>query len=122
MAVTPPVSISATIDNSGNLSEELYMGDRSLGHLIMPAAWTAADIAFLVSDSERANGIYSLLYDDAGNVVVVTVGTSRGVSLDSVALKVASLGWYKIQSVTTGTPTTALMQLGQRVIKIRTKR
>ena len=65
------------------------------GMIHMPAAWTAADLAFAVC--HESNGTYIPLHDSSG-LVTMAVAASQSYSLPD-ALKGA--GYFKIKSVDT---------------------
>ena len=58
-----------TIANGANLSDALDFRLFSMLTVLMPAAWTAASIAFKVCSTN--GGTYLPLYDDNGNLVQI---------------------------------------------------
>lgn len=59
-----------TILNGTALSNVLSFYEHAYGIVHMPAAWTAADIAFQVAS--ELNGTFQPLYDDAGALVEIS--------------------------------------------------
>ncbi len=73
----------------------------TLAGIIMPTAWTAANLTFQGS----ANGtLYNDIYNAAGTEYNVTASTSRFITIDPPDF--AGVGWIKVRSGTTGTPVT----------------
>lgn len=60
----------ATILNGENLSTTISFYEFASGVIHMPAAWTAADIAFQVAS--ELTDTFQPLYDDAGNLVEIS--------------------------------------------------
>jgi hypothetical protein len=69
--------------------------------MIMPSAWTAANITF--ESCATYDGTYLDVYDQDGTEVTVTVGSASDYIILEPA-KFAGLGWTKLRSGTTGTP------------------
>lgn len=87
-----------TIANGASLSGAAFVGGR-LSAIIMPAAWTAANLTFQGSEDDST---YNDLYDDAGTEYVVTAGASRYIVLDPLAF--VGVDFVKIRSGTSATP------------------
>ncbi len=62
--------VSLTIANGEAESDAFDMKDYAGGQLMMPAAWTAANIGFKVASSQGAT--YYPLYDSDGAIVEIT--------------------------------------------------
>lgn len=58
---------TSTITINTALGSAIKVEGMSCGYVLMPAAWTAADLAFKVCDTE--DGTYSILRDTAGVAV-----------------------------------------------------
>lgn len=94
---------TAVIAAGASLSGEVDLEGYLLAGIIIPGAWTAANLTFQVSPT--SGGTYVDLYDDAGNEVTVTVGgASRGIGVDLLAGVLAQWRFIKLRSGTTGTP------------------
>lgn len=106
-------TVSAVIANGASQSGVINIRSFLVGALQMPAAWTAAVITFLASDSE--NGTFDPVYDDSGTEVSVTVAASRVVGLDAVAGSLAACQYLKLRSGTVGA---AVNQGAERTIKV----
>jgi hypothetical protein len=87
---------TATIAAGGVLSGEVDTTGRSLAAILMPAAWTAAELTFQVASA--SGGTYKDVYDDQGNEVVVQAAASRAIGLDVVAYALAPYRFLKIRS------------------------
>lgn len=70
---------TATILNGAALSGPIEMSQYAGGTLQMPAAWTAASIAF--QTSETLSGTYQPLYTTANALVEVTAAAGRNYPL-----------------------------------------
>ena len=85
----------AQVDSTTNIN---LNGMRLFG-IVMPAAWTAANLTFQAS----ADGTtYSNMYNSDGTELTVTASTSRYIYLDPAIF--ASVQFLKIRSGTAGTP------------------
>ena len=94
------VKDTVVIASGASLSGVLSLVGKTLTDIIMPSAWTAANLTFQYSDSE--NGTFVDMYDDAGTEYLVVAGASRGISLDPRAF--VGKNFLKIRSGTSGTP------------------
>ncbi len=92
---------TAVIANGESLSGELDLKGCNLFGLIMPTAWTTANLTFQVSNV--SGGTFQNLYDDGGNEVTVAAAASRNIAIDISALKIAPWRYLKIRSGTSGT-------------------
>ena len=92
-------ALDAAIENGQNQSGEVWWGGASGGILIMPDAWTATDITFLVR--EQTAVATHPLYDESGSEVILTVAAGRAVPLPPELFAAAA---FVIRSGTTGTP------------------
>lgn len=90
----PSAVRSVSIAASGTISTAVDLGNMEFVALYMPAAWTVADLN--VHASPTPNGTYRPVYNDAGTIATIKVGTDRVVSLDSLALVVAALRYIKL--------------------------
>lgn len=90
---------TAIITNGAALSDDIPCRDWPAIGLIMPAAWTAADLTFQVS-IDGTN--YYNLYDDGGNEVLVDAAVDRYVALPPTLF--AGVLQFKVRSGTSGTP------------------
>lgn len=88
----------------------MKLGERKHVGLIMPAAWTAADITFQVS----IDGVnYADLYDKAGAEVSYKAAVSRGIQLGDFDL--APWMYIKVRSGTAAVP---VNQAAERAIQV----
>lgn len=94
------VSETATIANGASLSGAVDCGSARLALIVMPAAWTTADLTF----QESADGVtYVDKYDAFGaEYTVVCGGTSRSLTINLVDF--IGTRYLKVRSGTTGTP------------------
>lgn len=100
---------SATIANGESLSGALDLGGQRLLGLFMPAAWTAADLTFQVSQD---GATWADLYDETGAEITVDAAASRAIVFSNPALFLG-VKHLKIRSGTTGA---AVAQGAERVI------
>lgn len=93
-------TLTATIANGAALSGSIFLGEKSLVAIQMPAAWTAADITFQVSDD---GSTYEELLDDSGTAISITA-PAAGNRLNLAAGDYASVLFLKVRSGTSGVP------------------
>jgi len=100
---TPRTEIeTVTIAEAASLSSAADLMGSVLVGIVMPAAWTAANLTFQAS----ANGtIYNNLYDDSGNEVGATAAVDRFIAFDSNA-NFQGVRWVKVRSGTSGAAVT----------------
>lgn len=91
--------VTANIANGASQSAALDLAVARLGRITLPAAWTAADLTFLVSDD---NITFNPLYDKDGVEYKVVAAASRTV-LIAVA-DFLGVRYLKIRSGTVATP------------------
>ena len=103
----------ATIASGASLSGEIDLEGYVLLGIIMPSAWTTADLSFQVSD--ESGGTFVDLYDDNETEVVVEAAASRGIGVDTFATTIGAFRYLKVRSGDTGTPVT---QGAERTIKL----
>ena len=89
--------LTATIANGGSLSAAIDLNERTPVALLMPAAWTAADVTFQASLN---NTTFYNVYDEAGSEYTLTVDVDQYIILDPVDL--AGARYIKIRSGTGG--------------------
>lgn len=106
-------SISITIASGAALSAAFSMEEFNQGQLAMPAAWTAADIGFQISDSY--GGTYQPLYNASG-LVVISGPTANNTYL--LPADIAAARFVKLWSNTGGSGTN---QAADRVIRVDLK-
>jgi hypothetical protein len=90
-----------TIANGASLSDVLDFTFFSGGMLLVPSAWTAADIAFHVSD--EAEGTFTLLKDKSGSTVKITSVTTDASYWYEIPTEVFAAAHVKIASINTST-------------------
>lgn len=98
----PTKVLPVTIASGASLSDIIDLGAHKLCAILMPAAWTAANLTFQAAISPR--GTFTDVYDDAGVEVAVTAATSRCIGLDATASELAALRFIKLRSGTAGVP------------------
>lgn len=117
-SVYPKVDvITATILSGASLSDEIDLGHHRIATILMPAAWTTANLTFQVASA--SGGTFKDLYDDGGVEVNVTAAAARAIGIDLNAGPLAAARFLKIRSGTTGTP---VNQGGDRALVLVTKR
>jgi hypothetical protein len=94
----PTVPGLVTIANGQSLSPAVDFGDDRLHTILMPAAWTAANLTFQVS----ADGVsYIDLFTSAGELVI-TAAAARALALDQTIFP--AFRFLKVRSGTSGVP------------------
>ena len=105
---TATIANGASLSNAVNLPVKGFLGCRLFG-IVMPAAWTAANLTFQVSVDGGTT--YVDMYDATGDEVEAVASTSRYIALLPDAL--AAVTKIKIRSGTAATP---VNQGGNRTI------
>lgn len=102
MSVSIPQKRTATIASGASESSVIDMTMLQISAILMPSAWTTANLTVLVSDSPT--GTFVPLYDDEGNEVTLTAAASRMIAVNKYALPMASQTYIKLRSGTAATP------------------
>jgi hypothetical protein len=100
-----PRVMRVTIANGASQSEEIDLQGADALAIIIPAAWTAAAITFLVSADP--GGTYGPLYDDAGTEATVAsaaVVALRVISLRALVDVLKPIRYLKLRSGVAATP------------------
>ena len=94
---------SVTILDGQSLSAAFGLGGASIGAIIVPSGWNAADITLQIALD--GTNFYDV-YDDQDNEVVFQAGASRVILIDNFAqlLAIGEGASYKLRSGTTGVP------------------
>jgi hypothetical protein len=87
------------IANGQSLSGAVNLAGHLLVGVVMPSAWTTANLTLQVS---RDASTYNNLHDFAGNEYTIVAAASRHILLDPSEL--AGAEWVKVRSGTSGTP------------------
>lgn len=120
IAGDPFTGFNAVIANGASLSGAIDLGQFNLGlggqrlaRIVMPAAWTAANLSFQVS----ADGVTynELMQPNGAAALVVTAAASVDVPVNRVDW--SSIRYLKVRSGTSGTP---VNQGAQRTINLVT--
>ncbi len=90
--------LTATIASGASLSDALDLGGTMVTGIIMPSAWTAANLTFQVSMNGGSNDFQNL-YDDSTEVTV-TAAASRNIRLNGDLWR--NFRYLKIRSGTSG--------------------
>lgn len=98
-----------TIANGASLSSEIKITEETITGIVMPSAWTAANITFAAAASE--GGTFVPVYDAAGTELEVTAAASRFIAISPDALRAAR--YLKVRSGTSGS---AVNQAAERSI------
>jgi hypothetical protein len=114
-SVTPPKGsyFAATILNGASVSNKIDLGSLRAGSIIMPSAWTAASLTFLVSHDGTT---YSSLYDDTDTEIAILTGNI--VAGRARALTIALFLPYRWIQLRSGTTATPVNQGADRVFQI----
>jgi len=105
---------SVTIASGQSLSPAFNLGGASIGAIIVPSTWDAANITLQVS---LDGSMFYNLYDDQDNEIVLQAAASRAILIDNFAqLLVLGEGvTYKLRS---GTASVAVAQTGDVVLSV----
>lgn len=104
---------NAVIANGASLSAAVDCEGAPPVAIVMPAAWTAADLTFQVS----ADGsTYSNLYDE--NASTRTETTLKAAAADIIRLDPAKWGWVRYLKIRSGTAGSAVNQAAERTLQV----
>lgn len=106
----PLASVDVTIANGESLSGAVDLNGCALFGVIMPAAWTAANLSVQTS---LDNATFNNVYDSFGNEYLITAAASRRIIVPVGDLPCVK--WIKIRSGTSGS---AVAQGGARTITL----
>lgn len=107
--LTPTV----TIANGASLSGAVDLGSASLVGIVMPAAWTAADLSFQVS----ADGVtYGNLFDTIGAEYLIP--SASAVAGQTISIPIADLLGWRYLKVRSGPAAAAVAQGAARVLTL----
>jgi hypothetical protein len=98
-------TVTATIASGQALSGAIELNEHAahrLLALVMPAAWTTANLTFQAAAT--LDGTYQNLHNDEGTEVSVTAAASRVIAIDKAVASLAPLRFLKIRSGTGATP------------------
>lgn len=101
---------SVDIANGASLSDALNLAGMTMVAIVIPAAWTAANLTFQASIDGTT---YYNLFDDGGNEQTVTAAASEHLFLSP--LEWIGINWIKIRSGTSGA---AVNQGAARTIQV----
>lgn len=94
----PIVTRTATIAESASLSDAIETDGSAVVGIVMPAAWTAANLTLQASADDTT---FSNVYDEQGNEKTVIASTSRYILLNPADFLGANS--IKVRSGTSGT-------------------
>ena len=98
-----PVLIPAARVNG--LSDPIDLRGFAIKGIIMPPAWTAANITFQANNQEVDNGNYQNVVDSAGVEFTITAAAARYITfLAADHERAVALRFVKVRSGTSGTP------------------
>ncbi len=101
---------TVTIVNATSLSAVLDLEGRTIAGVLMPAAWTAANLTFQGADLSA--GTFADVNDNAGAEVAVTAAAAKMITGFS---KLDGLRFIKVRSGTSAVP---VNQLADRVLTL----
>lgn len=103
--------ISVTIANGTSLSGEVNVNSKRIVGIIMPAAWTAANLSLQAAITGTTFGE---VQDNGGTALAITAAAGVYIAIpDTVALR--GLGRVKVRSGTSGTP---VNQAAERTLQL----
>jgi hypothetical protein len=110
-AYNEPQTVEATIAQNGSLSAAVRLPPACyLSAIIMPSAWTTANLSF---QGSHDNSDYNDIYDEYGSEIIVNAGAARHIVLQPAIW--SGTRFLKIRSGTTGTPVT---QAAERTLEL----
>jgi len=110
------LSIAAAASQSGTVDLRNFL----VTGIVVPAAWTAADLTFLASagaqDGVSATGVWNPVYDADGIALAAVAAASRHIVLNASAL--AGVQYLRVRSGTVSVP---VVQAAARAILLITR-
>jgi len=95
----PVVTRTATIANGASLSDAIQADGSAVVGVVMPAAWTAANLTIQASADDTT---YNNVYDELGTEKTIVASTDRYIPLNPADFLGANS--IKVRSGTAGTP------------------
>jgi hypothetical protein len=111
------IPVEVSIAESGSLSGEVDLRGYELDAVLMPAAWTAANLTFQAA--EASGGTFRDVHDDTGTEVTVTAAAARAIPIGTVTKRLNGLQFLKVRSGTSGS---AVTQSAARTLTLMLKR
>jgi hypothetical protein len=108
---------TVTIAAGASLSNVIPIGSYKYMQIIMPSAWTTANLTFQTCTT--SGGTFTDVYDEDGVEVNISASTSRSILFSDESVMLISSLFLKIRSGTTGTP---VNQAAARTIYLILKR
>ena len=104
MSITNVKTVTIASGATGQ-SAEIDLTGFTLGAIVMPAAWTTANLTVLAATKTTADGgTYLPVYDEYGSEYVITASTSRTIVFPATPCALAPLRFIKLRSGTAATP------------------
>ena len=104
---------TVTILNGASLSDAIYLGNRHLSEIIMPAAWTAAALTFQFSlDNITYNNAFSLTAELTANSTAAAANQSINIATS------ATFHGARYLKIRSGTAATPVVQAADRVLTV----
>jgi len=110
MGIIGTKELTATILINASLSDAVELDGHSIVRIAMPAAWTAADMTFQISDD--AGTTFRNVYWDWGPEMVIDCAAAMTIEL-SPFVQLTHIDQIKVRSGTAGVP---VNQVAQRAI------
>jgi len=101
MSIIGAKELTATILNGASLSDAVELKGHSVLRIAMPAAWTAADLSFQISDDNGTT--FRNVYWDWGPEMVIDAAAAMTIEL-SPFVQLHHIDQIKVRSGTAGTP------------------
>lgn len=101
MSITNVKTVTIASGATGQ-SAEIDLTGSTLVAIVMPAAWTTANLTVLASTT--SGGTFNPVYDESGNEYVITASTSRVITFAATPCVMAPLRYIKLRSGTAATP------------------
>jgi hypothetical protein len=117
MIQQPPTTLTLTIANNEALSTAFNVDDWIGGLVVVPSAWTDANIGFKVAES--SDGTYVILCTDAGVPIQISGITTNASKAYKIPTDIFPARWVKLWSKnTTAATTTDNNQGAARTLKV----
>ena len=110
MSIIGAKELTATIANAASLSDAVELKGHSVLRIAMPAAWTAADLTFQISDDGGTT--FRNVYWDWGPEMVVDAAAALTIEL-SPFVRLSHIDQIKVRSGTAAVP---VAQAAERLI------
>lgn len=112
--IAGPVQVAATIANGQTVGAEFDLAGNAIVGMILPAGMDSTSMTFQAA--ETAGGTFVAVNDDEGNVVSITVASSKQIAFSpAITTKLLGLRFGKLVAGTAETPAKTIILLTRPV-------